>query len=148
MSTLNEAVDTTYRVKRTFTAPVQKVYDAWTNPRILKEWFRVGNDWTTPVCEVDLRVGGKYRLGMQSPDKDFPFVVQGTYKEIQPPQKLSFTWAWEGQEEDETLVTVYFRAMGDSTELELIHEQFPNKEEQEKHGQGWMGCLEQLQRAL
>ncbi len=58
----------------------------------------------------------------------------------------SYTWNWEGLESEETLVTVLFRDLGSSTEVELIHSQFTNDEEREKHNQGWVGCLLQLEK--
>ncbi|MCH8957418.1 SRPBCC domain-containing protein [candidate division KSB1 bacterium] len=62
--------ETTLNLKRIFNAPREKVFRAWTDPNALKEWFHGMDDWTTPVHEIDLQVGGKYRLGMQPPDGD------------------------------------------------------------------------------
>ena len=63
-----------------------------------------------------------------------------------------FTWAWEvaktGTFSDETLITVSLRPVGDATELTLVHERLPSKEEVDKHTQGWIGCLEKLPQAL
>ena len=140
--------ETTLNLKRTFGAPRAKVFQAWTDPNVLKQWFRGMDDWTTPIHEIDLKVGGKYRLGMQPPDGDTPYVAYGTYREIQPPEKLVYTWSWEGQDPMETLVTVEFRAVGDSTEVELTHERFPNAAERDKHNEGWVGCLDQLSKLL
>ncbi len=140
--------ETTLNLKRTFNAPREKVFQAWTDPNALKEWFHGMDDWTTPVHEIDLQVGGKYRLGMQPPDGDTPYVAYGTYREVQPPEKLVYTWSWEGQDPMETLVTVEFREVGDSTEVELTHERFPNAEERDKHNEGWVGCLDQLSKLL
>jgi len=77
-----------------------------------------------------------------------PYVAYGTYREILPPEKLVYTWSWEGQDPMETLVTVEFREVGDSTEVELTHERFPNAEERDKHNEGWVGCLDQLSKLL
>ena len=140
--------ETSLNLKRVFAAPRQKVFNAWTDPNALKEWFHAGDDWTTPVHEVDLRVGGRYRIGMQSPDADAPYVIQGVYKEVQPPERLVYTWSWEGEDPFETLVTVVFKDLGDSTEVQLTHEQFPNQAERDKHNEGWCGCLEQLEKFI
>ena len=106
----------------------------------------MGDDWSTPIAEVDLREGGQYRLGMQEPNAEAPYVVFGTYRVVEPPDKLVYTWKWEDLESEETLVTVLFRDLGSSTEVELIHSQFTNDEEREKHNQGWVGCLLQLEK--
>ena len=83
-------------------------------------------------AEVDLRVGGAYRIQMKAPDGQM-HTVGGIYREVVQPQKLQFTWAWEAgggcgdsgpEESRETLVTVQFQAQGASTEVTLIHEQF------------------------
>jgi uncharacterized protein YndB with AHSA1/START domain len=56
------------RLERTFNAPAQAVFDAWTSPEVLRRWWPAGPDWDTPVAEVDVRVGGKLRLVMRRPD--------------------------------------------------------------------------------
>lgn len=141
---MSDRSGTTLSLKRIFAAPREKVFHAWTDANALKKWFHVGEDWTTPLCEIDLRVGGTYRIGMQPPDSDSPYVVQGTFREVKPPEKLVFTWSWEGEDPYETLVTVFFRDVGGKTEVELRHERFPNSEERDKHSEGWAGCLEQF----
>ena len=148
-----EAVsETTLRISRTLDAPRESVFKAWTDPDNLKKWWGVGADYSTPIAEVNLRVGGKYRLGMQAPDHDQPFVVGGTYREVRPPEKLVYTWVWEHQGEQadpdftpaETVVTVEFRDLGGRTEVVLTHEFFSDANMRDQHSHGWTGCLEQL----
>lgn len=86
--------DTTLRIKRTFAAPREKVWQAWTDPKALRRWFLPADDFSTSLVEVDLRLGGKYRIQMKSPDGEF-HTVGGVYREILPPEKLVFTWAGE-----------------------------------------------------
>jgi uncharacterized protein YndB with AHSA1/START domain len=133
----------TLQIKRTFSVPREKVFNAWTNPEELKKWWHMADNWSTPIAEIDLRVGGKYRLGMQDPTKDFPHVVGGTFQEVKSPQKLVYTWQWEGQDE-KTLVTVEFQARGNSTEVILTHGEFSETKTMEEHTKGWHGCLDQL----
>ena len=151
--TQTEAVsETTLRVSRTLAAPRELVFKAWTTPDNLKRWWGIGADYSTPIAEVDLRVGGKYRLGMQSPDSDQPFVVGGIYREVRPPEKLVYTWTWEHQGEHKdpdftpakTLVTVEFRDLGDRTEVVLTHELFPDVNMRDEHSHDWTGCLDRL----
>ena len=148
-----EAVsDTTLRITRTLAAPRELVFRAWTEPNSLKNWWGAGADFSTPIAEVDLRVGGKYRLGMQAPDSDHPYIVGGTYREVQPPEKLVYTWTWEHDADPgdsnftpaETLVTVEFHDLGGKTEVVLTHEFFTDVNMRDQHSQGWTGCLEQL----
>ena len=60
--------ETSLRVERTYDASPEEVFDAWTNPEVLRRWWAVHPEGTTPIAEVDLRVGGRYRLSMESPE--------------------------------------------------------------------------------
>ena len=104
--------------------------------------------YTTPIAEVDLRVGGRYRLGMKPPDRDVVLIVGGTYREVERPARLVYTWAWEGSDAPETLVTVEFHDRGASTEVVLIHENFTDGKVRDEHVGGWSGCLDRLARLL
>ncbi len=134
------------RLTRSFEAPREAVFAAWTEPEELKRWFHPTGEFSTPVAEVDLRVGGTYRIGIKPPDRDALFVVTGTFKEVSPPERLVLTWSWEGTEMDVTgtVVTVEFRDRGGSTEVVLTHELLPTTEARKEHEWGWNGCLEQL----
>lgn len=140
--------ETTLHLRRTFAAPREKVFRAWTDPEELKTWWGPAG-YATPMAEVDLRVGGKYRLGMRKlPDGEI-FYLSGTYREVRPPEKLVYTWSWEGEPElRETLVTVEFQEMGHSTEVILTHEFFPSQKVRDDHNKGWTSCLDRLARAL
>ena len=149
--------DTTYGVTitRTINAPRERVFQAWTDPAHLHRWWGVREDFTAPITEVDLRVGGAYRLGMQDPDQEHPYVVGGVYREISPSDKLVFTWTWEKMPNDaadwtpaETLVTVEFFDRNGATEVVLTHQQFPDQHMRDEHEGGWGGALAQLERYL
>jgi uncharacterized protein YndB with AHSA1/START domain len=140
--------ETTLRLKRTFGAAREKVFRAWTEPEALKKWFAPADDHSTPFAQVDLRVGGKYQIDIKSPEGKV-FRLGGTFREVRPPEKLVYTWAWEGDKDvGETLVTVEFREQGTSTEVALTHELFPNEEALKGHDAGWSGSLDRLARML
>ena len=130
-------------VKRTFSAPREKVFRAWTEPEVLKRWFGPSDEFSTPVANVDLRVGGAFRLQMRSPEGKTHTAV-GIYREVQPPEKLVFTWSWEENDLPETLLTLEFRDLGEETELVLTHELFPSAHDRDEHKKGWTGCLVHL----
>ena len=159
--TQTEAVsETALRITRKLAAPRELVFKAWTEPEFLLKWWAAHPDFTTPIAEVDLRVGGKYRLGMLPPGQDQPHVIGGIYREVSPPEKLVYTWVWEPQIPEtqirsgsgpeglvapgETLVTVEFHDVNGQTEVVLTHQFFADQEMRDKHSQGWNGCLEQL----
>ena len=139
---------TVLQMRRSIPASRERVFRAWTDPAQLKKWFAVADGFTTPIADIDLQVGGRYRLGMQPPGNDFPLIVGGVYREIIPPEKLVFTWRWESPDENEpeTLVTVEFIERGDVTEVVLQHELFASEALRDKHAEGWAGCLEHLER--
>jgi uncharacterized protein YndB with AHSA1/START domain len=148
MAKAQSSPETTLQVKRTFASPREMVFRAWTEPAELARWFAPSDDYSTIVPELDLRVGGKYRLEMHH-KKGNVHKLAGTYREIKPPEKVVFTWKWEQDPSAlETLVTVEFRDLGKSTEITVTHEQFPNAVERDKHNQGWTGCLERLGKIL
>jgi len=144
MATTKPGPEAVLTITRTFAAPREKVFRAWTEAEALKQWWAAGEGFTTPIAEVDLRVGGHYRLGMKPPDKDVVYVVGGVYREIQPPARLVYTWAWEGSDWPETVVTVEFRDRGGSTEVVLTHEPFVDAKVRAEHLAGWTGCLDRL----
>ena len=130
-------------IRRLINAPRQRVFDAWTEPEHLKNWWHTDPNWSAEIVEVDFRVNGTYRLGMRDPQQDAPFVCGGRFVEIDPPSKVAYTWAWEssGMDVGETLVTVEFIDKGPATELVLTHDRFPNAEAAAEHSKGWTGCI-------
>jgi uncharacterized protein YndB with AHSA1/START domain len=135
-------------ITRTFAAPREKVFRAWTDAKELACWFAPSPDYTIVVPELELRVGGRYVVEMHHKGGNV-HLVGGTYREVLPPEKISFTWRWEGNEAaGETLVTVAFRDLGNATEIHLTHEFLPSAEERAKHSQGWNGCFEHLAQYL
>ena len=135
-------------ITRSFPAPVERVFEAWTDPDALRRWFCPGN-MTLGIAEADVREGGRYRVQMSQGDGDCEFhTTGGVYREVTPNHRLVFTWQWEGSDL-ETLVTLEFKSLSaDETELTLTHEGFDNEETRDKHGQGWDGCLAKLEAFL
>lgn len=79
---------------RTFDAPRSLVFDAWTKPELLTRWLGVRGGWSFPVCEVDLRVGGKYRFVWRKPGQR-DLAVGGGYREVAVPERLVSTEAFD-----------------------------------------------------
>ncbi len=93
-------------------------------------------------------MGGKYRIAMKPPEGDV-FHLKGTYREIKPPERVVFTFQWEGKGlKEEMLVTLEFHEKGDATELVLVHELFPDAEARDNHSQGWNGLFDSLAETL
>ena len=148
MAQLHASPQTTLRLTRTFAAPREKVFRAWTDPEELKKWWGPPG-YATPSVEVDLRAGGKYRLGMRKLPDGLIFYLAGTYREVRPPEKLVYTWQWEAKPElGDTLVTVEFHDRGGSTEIVLTHELFPSEKVRQDHERGWSSGLDKLAKIL
>lgn len=138
----------TVTLRRLFPAPAEKLFAAWTNPDQLSQW------WGPPGSKVrsvslDLRKGGRYRIGIKQPN-GLTYFVYGVYTEIQRPEKLAFTWRWEQPKMDigNSLVTIRFEPQasesGVSTAVILTHSQLPNDMARSAHRQGWEGILQNL----
>ena len=100
---------------------------------------------TVPSAEVDLRVGGGYRIAMRSPFRREVGVV-GTYHEIEPPTRLVYTLAWERGDwhSREMLITVEFADRGGRTEIVLTHENMSNDASRRFHRAGWRWGFKRL----
>lgn len=136
------------RLERTFNAPRQAVFDAWTSPEVLKRWWPAGADWDTPVAEVDVRVGGRLRLVMRSPDGE-EFGGSGEYVEIRPPERLVYTWKWDAGHGAGQLVEVEFTERDDgTTTVVLTNTGLEDERERREHREGWDASFDNLKRVL
>lgn len=146
--TTSQPTDTSLRLERTFDAPVEEVFDAWTNPEVLRRWWRADPAWSTPVAEVDLRVGGSYRISMLDADGANRHTVAGQYREVRRPERLVYSWQWEqedGTRGHASVVSVAFQAEGERTKVVLVHSDLESAASSERHTYGWNGVLDQLQ---
>ena len=132
---------TVLEITRVFDASPDQVFDAWT---VREQW----QSWIGPEgvsCEVPLlepRVGGGYKIIMRLSDGRVIPVV-GTFREVDRPKRIVFTWKWEGNDAD-SLVTLTLRDLAGKTELTLRHEGLLTVENRDNHGKGWNGTLNKL----
>ena len=131
-------------LKRFYPVSPEKVWRAWTDAKALGQWFRPNASFSIPVAEADVRVGGGFRILMVNAEGE-EFDLSGVYREVVPGRKLVMTWGWRvRQPGQESLVTVTLRALDQGTQLELLHEQYLDMENQPTHEQGWNGALDKL----
>lgn len=128
-------------------APVE-VFRALTEPPVLAAWWGPSG-FTTPEIELDLRVGGSYRFGMQPPDGEL-FHLAGEYLEVDPPRRLAFTFRWEEPDPDDrdTVVTLSLEADGDGTEVSLTQGEFATAARLALHTDGWSDSFVKLRALL
>jgi len=158
-------------IERIFDAPRELVWKAWTDPEMAKKWWGP-TAFTAPAAEIDLRVGGKILLAMQSPEfnEGRPIWSTGVYREIVPFERLVMTDCFAdekgnvvpathyGMTEDfplEMLVTVTFEDVGGlpigqagKTKMTLRHEGLPGGEVRDGAGVGWNESLDKLAESL
>src|SRR5512147_2481969 len=118
-------------VTRAFDAPARIVFEAWTRPELFRQWWVPKSMGMSLLsCEMDVRVGGKYRLEFAHADSRAAFF--GTYKEVIPHSRL----VWTNEESDEgSVTTVTFEEKGGKTLL-VMHELYPSKEALDAAGTG------------
>ena len=129
-------------VTKIIPASPERLFAAWTEPVQLRQWW--GPESVTCIeAEVDLRVGGRYRIGNRFSDGSVVWIT-GTFHLIDAPRKLVYSWR-VGANEHEELVTVSFEPTIDGqTEVTVVHERIPDQPTRTRHQQGWVGCLAKL----
>ncbi len=138
-------------ISRIVDAPRHKLYEGWTKPELLKQWF-APKPWTTPLAELDVRPGGANLIVMRGPDgNEFP--NRGVYLEVVPNERLVFTdaytRAWEPADKPFMTVVLTFEEAGAGKTrytARVQHWTAADCEAHEKMGfeRGWNQCLDQL----
>jgi uncharacterized protein YndB with AHSA1/START domain len=139
--------DGTVRIERTFNAPVQRVFDAWTSEEVMRRWWQAERGWETAAAEVDLRVGGAVRVVMRDPAEDVEYGGGGLYTELEPPTRLAFTWLWDGDTR-RTLIEIDFEESDGATTVRFTHRDLWDEEAVRSHERGWSNILDSLGREL
>lgn len=131
-------------ITRTIAAPVERVFKAWSQPEHMKKWFGCGKTERVEI-QQDFRVGGEFRVEMHCNDGEVA-IVSGAFKEIEPNKKLVYTWSNNSQEypAKDTLVTVTFVTIGDTTEIHLVHTNFATDIVKEGHTMGWGAAFDKF----
>ena len=131
-------------VSHTINAPVENVFDAWLDPKILSGFMLPKPGMPNPAIELEPRKGGRFRIDMDVGDKIIPH--SGEYLELQRPDKLSFSWESPFSTED-SVVTINFMSVGSGkTKVELTHVRFPSEESRDSHQGGWTNILKAMDR--
>ncbi|MBU8539515.1 SRPBCC family protein [Falsiroseomonas tokyonensis] len=127
---------------RRIKAPPARVFAAWTRAEMLAQWF--GPHHTRVAhAEVDARLGGHFRIELVE-DNGARHEVGGRYLELEPEQRIVFTWAWASTPERESRVTVRFRPLEADTEVTLTHDRFADSDTATRHRRGWTESFERL----
>ncbi|MDJ0638972.1 MAG: SRPBCC domain-containing protein [Paracoccaceae bacterium] len=131
--------------ERFIAAPREALFDAWLDPAMLSKIMRPMPAVTITEAVADARVGGRFRVVMTADGKDMPH--EGTYKTIDRPNELAFTWESAASTEPDSTVTLRFAEADGGTNVTLQHVRFPSEEIRDNHQKGWTHILEMLAEA-
>ena len=146
--------DREVQVTRSFKAPRRLVYRAYTEPALVQRWLLGPPGWAMPVCEMDVRVGGRYRWRWRNDADGSEFGFAGTFREVQPPSRLVHTEAYDpgtvgdAHPQSEAIVSVTFAEAGGTTTVTTLID-FGSKEARDAAvGTGMTDGMEQSYQLL
>ena len=144
MDTAVAAENFSLTIERDFNVSRQAVYEAWTTKEALTEWFAPTKEMSTIMHQMDLKVGGQYRVEMLEPNGT-SHVTHGEYVALNPFEQIAFTWQWESDEmEVDSLVTIDLIEQDNTTKMILTHDRLDSQHSVDLHNEGWTGCVAQL----
>ena len=130
-------------IKKKFSVPADIIYDAWLDPKAIKEFMRPADIITIPEPEIDASVGGAFLFNMHAGENVLPH--KGEYKVLDRPTKIQFTWNSMNTNSEDSLVTITITALDkNSCELSLVHELLPTESSKNDHNSGWSNILKTL----
>ena len=135
------------RIERTFDAPAEDVFDAWTSEEVIGRWLRPARGWQEASAEVDLRVGGRIRVVMRTPDGE-PVKAGGEYTLIERPNRLAFTWTFDDDPSNEQLIELEFTERDGATTVLFVNSNISEKERRDQQYDGWSACFDEMERVL
>ena len=147
---LNETTDDQLVIIREFTAPKTLVFEVLTKHEHIIKWS-CPNGMTVSFSEGVLKVGEKYRFGMESPDGAHKVVLTGEYQEIQQPDKLVYTQAYtmpDGSTNEETLITIRLEEIGNKTQMIFHQNGFTSAAGRDNAIKGWNEAFDKIENLL
>lgn len=136
------------RMQRTFNAPRELVWLAWSKPENLVQWMGPV-EWPAVIATCDFRVGGIWRVCLRSPETGQDLWQGGVYREVDAPRRLVFTFKWDESHEDgppvDTLVTVELSEVGARTRMDFTHEGLKSEQSLTGHAHGWASTADRLE---
>ncbi|GAA5085360.1 uncharacterized protein YndB with AHSA1/START domain/DNA-binding transcriptional ArsR family regulator [Thermocatellispora tengchongensis] len=139
---------TAVRIERTYRASADALFDAWTNPEVIRKWWHAGPDWETAEAEVDLRVGGRLRVVMRDTD-GIEYTATGVYTVVERPSRLG--WIWHGEEGEAgtgSRCDLEISEQDGVTAVVLTHSGLPDHHAAAELREGWGLCLDNLDKVI
>ncbi|HEX5821777.1 MAG TPA: SRPBCC domain-containing protein [Solirubrobacterales bacterium] len=135
------------RIERTFDAPAEDVFDAWTSEEVIARWFKPAQGWQEAGAEVDLRVGGSIRVVMRTPNGE-PVRAGGEYTLIERPHRLAFTWTFDDDPTNQQMIELDFTERDGVTTVLFVNSDISEAERRDAQYEGWSTCLDNMERVL
>lgn len=129
-------------VRRWIDAAPERLFAAWTEPEQMKSWWGPAHV-TCTAAEIDLRVGGRYRIANRFADGNVLWIA-GAFEQIEPPRLLIYSWWLEPATSGNERVTVRFEPRDGGTDIVVTHERIADQATRDSHLKGWLGCLDGL----
>ena len=145
--TVAEEAARVVRIERTFDAPAEDVFDAWTSEEVIRRWFIPATGWQEPSAKVELRVGGKIRVVMRDPDGD-PVEAGGEYTRIERPHRLAFTWTFDDDPSNQQMIELEFTEREGVTTVLFVNSDISEKQRRDAQYDGWSTCFDNLKLVL
>lgn len=141
--------DQVLTIERNFNAAPEAVFDAWTDPEILSQWW--GPEGVSiPALDLDVKEGGAWTTTMYS-DQMGNKIVSGVYKIVERPNRLVLTWGWtneDGSRGHETEIEVLFEKSGNGTKMTMHQQVFTDATDRNNHNMGWVSSFVCLEKTL
>ena len=137
-------------VRRTIAAPRPRIFEAFSRPDLLSQWFTPSADISVDILTFDFTANGRFRLRYAMPDGRQP-VVGGAFERIEPPALIVQSWIWEPPDPLENVsmrVLFRFDENAGATDVTIRHEKLPSDAACTIHADGWEGSLNSLERFL
>jgi len=133
-------------IDETFNAPVEDVWRAWTDPKIILKWFGSDPNGKGLSATLDVQKGGAFEITFQDGDKT-EHTCSGVYSEVQKYARLSFSWQWKSEPGVISFVTVALYEKNNSTQMRFKHSNL-GFESRHNYEQGWRSTFEKLKKIL
>jgi uncharacterized protein YndB with AHSA1/START domain len=136
-------------IERDFAAPIQAVFTALTDPKILVKWHHAGDGWTTPYAEIDLKAGGKLKIAYADPDSAIVFDLEATIAEVSAPYVFSYVMQMEEMiKGDDRLVAYSLTKTGKNTTHMRLEFDVEHLNDRELQRAGWSQHYDNLAKVL
>lgn len=133
--------------EKEFTLPVERLYQAWTTPDDLKQWWKPSENKLTTV-ELDIKEGGKFKYEFEAKEGQTAVIITGEYKEVKPNEKLVYSWNWDVPSDNikksDHQLTIQFQPSGEGSKISVTQENYENDESITPHQEGWEKALNDL----